>query len=337
MTTRRARSWLAVFGTATVASLLIVGGVEIHYRAQGVPPTVLDDADLWSQERARLARAGARSIALLGTSRTVFGIDPQRLQSHWPDRKVVMLALNAAYPMATLRDLALDPDFKGWAVVETDAAGLRSSLREMQQPQINHYHRQFGPARALNRRLLSYWQVRMVTADPTYGALASLQRALTGNTVQVRYAVIAANRAGQLDFRRADAAGLAAHFAQGREQQAVLDPPPPPSQWRADLAPVTQWVNLIQARGGKVLFFAAPTSGRLRIADELAYPNQAYWATLEALVGAPAVHANHLPELRDLATPDGSHVDRRDRGRLTDALAAVLRDRFQPGSVPAMR
>lgn len=324
------RTWLLIGATACALATGVTLAFERHHRAQGVRPTVLDDQDLWAQERGRLARHGAQAIALLGTSRMVYGIDPRHLRARLPGHRPVMLAINGTYPMAALRDLAQDEGFNGIVIVDTDAAGLRDEYRELQQPHVEHFHQGFGPSRAVHRRVLTAWQRRAVVADPNYGALAAVQRALFGQPApQVRYAVTGADRAGALDFTRVDPRPVAEHFA--RERRALLQrqPAPPPEVWRRSLAPVAGWVRAIQARGGQVLFFGMPTSGGQRDADEAAYPRALYWDRIEAAVGAPVVHADDLPPLAGLQTPDGSHVDGRDRARLTDGLVLALSQRLR--------
>jgi hypothetical protein len=174
-----------------------------------------------------------------------------------------------------------------------------------------------------------------VVADPSYGLIAMLQRRFFAQAApQPRYAVIAPNRAGALDFSRIDPTPLANHFARGQWEDLKNNPSPTPAQWLANIAPLRTWVSQIQARGGQVLFFCTPTGGDHALADELAYPRRMYWDQLTASLGAPAVFADDVALLKDIPTPDGSHVDARDRDRLSDGLAQAIAENLRLSAPP---
>ncbi len=324
------RNWTAIVIGALLLSTLAVSLVEWRYRQLGVIPTVLDDKDLWAQERARLAAARDRGVALIGTSRMLFGIDPKRLKARLANYQPVMLAVNGAYPLATLDDLANDERFRGVVIVDVDAEGLSRRFYDMQQPQIDHYHQDYGPSRALHRRILTQWQRRMVIADPNYGLVAMLQRRLFAQPPpQPRYAVVQPNRAGALDFQRIDPEPLRVHFAKMKREGLKINIPDTPEKWLADLQPVQTAVKKIQARGGQVLFFCSPTRGEHLAADLEGYPRALFWDQAQAMIGAPMVYADDLPIIRALSAPDGSHVDAKDRDQLTDGLYQAMRERLK--------
>ena len=328
--TEMGRNWSAILLAALLLTAVVVGAVEWRYRKLGLFPTVLDDKDLWAQERARLAAAGERGVALIGTSRMVFGIDPKRLKARLGNYQPIMLAINGAYPLATLDELANDENFRGIVIVDVDVEGLSRRFYDMQQPYITHYHQDFGPSRAVHRRLLTQWQRRMVVADPTYGLIAMLQRRFFAQLPpQPRYAEILPNRAGALDFQRIDPEPLRAHFANMKRAGLAAGPAETPEAWLANLRPLRLAVGKIQARGGQVLFFCSPTRGEHLALDLAAYPRDKYWDQAEAILGAPTVYADDLPIIRALAAPDGSHVDRRDRDQLTDGLFEAMQQRLK--------
>lgn len=315
---------------AVVLAAAAVAAVEWRYRKLGVVPTVLDDKDLWSQERDRLKAAGDRAVALVGTSRMIFGIDPKRLKARLGNYQPIMLAIDGAYPLATLDELADDPGFRGIVIVDVNAEGLARRFYYMQQAHIAHYHQEFGPSRALHRRLLTQWQRRMVVADPHYGLVAMLQRRLFSQPPpQPRYAVVMPNRAGMLDFQRIDPEPLRAHFARAKREGIQAEYAGPPEQWLAGLYPIRDAVRKIQARGGQVLFFCPPTRGEHQQIELEAYPRASYWDRAEAIIGAPMVYGDDLPIVRALSTPDGSHVDARDRAQLTDGLYEAMRQHLR--------
>ena len=117
------RRWLGTWLLAIVLAVAACGFVEAHWRALGYRPNILDSRQLWAQQRERVDRGRGITLALLGASRTEFGIDPKRLRERLPKYRPVMLAVDAHYPLATLRDLAEDENFRGVVLCDLDAVG----------------------------------------------------------------------------------------------------------------------------------------------------------------------------------------------------------------------
>ena len=114
-----------------LVSVMLLAGVvwfsgvlayEAHLRAQGHLPSIIDSPQLWAQERSRTD--GSDAVVFIGASRTLYGVDLQTVREVMPGSKPVMLALNGAYPMATLKALADDTAFNGTLLVDVDARGL---------------------------------------------------------------------------------------------------------------------------------------------------------------------------------------------------------------------
>lgn len=314
---------------AGIVFALIVGAVEYHWRALGYLPGLIDSQDLWAQQRQRVDHPGDKTaLALLGASRTVYSVDLTRVRARLPDYEPVMLALDATPAMATLRDLAQDGGFTGVALVDIDGLGLWKPTWDLQQPYVDHYHRQWTPSLDMHRHLLSRWQQHAVIARPDFGLLRSLVRYWNGEGEPFRpYAHINAAREGFIDFSKTDASvhrrELEAHLARNNGRL----PAPAPAEWLAALTQAKPWVQAIQARGGKVIFYATPISGLRRKVEEDSYPRALYWNHIAQATGASTLHADDVPALRDFPLPDESHIDYRDKARYTDLLIDALVDR----------
>lgn len=307
--------------------------VERHRRAQGHLPTVRDDLELWALERARVDRPGKDAIAILGTSRILYGLDPDVLARALPGKVPVMLAVNGAYPLAALSDLARDVRFTGSVLVDIDARGLSRYYRDMQQPQVRRFMTGVGPSAALHRRILSQWQAKTLLADADLGLVPTLTRLIfNAAPPQPRHATIAPNRAGQLDFQHpnTNVAAMAANFAAGVLADYSEHPPPTPDQWLAELDDVVQDIRVIRARGGRVLFFCSATSGAHLEADQKGYPRAQYWDRFAREIaepnGAHAIYALDIPAIAALQLPDSSHIDQRDRAAFTAAVADLVKN-----------
>jgi hypothetical protein len=319
------RRWLTAWLAAIALTAAICGGVEMHWRALGYRPNVLDSRQLWAQQRERVDRGSGIALALLGASRTEFGIDPKRLRERLPKYRPVMLAVDAHYPLATLRDLAADEGFRGVVLCDLDAVGYLRAFQDMQQPYVDYFRKQWTPSWNLHRHLLTDWQRFAVIANPAFGWKAGLAHALDGGQPFRDYIRYYANRSGDIDYRQTDPESSKRHFAEAMEGNIAHLPPHDPQRWLADLQPMHAWIAAITARGGSVIFYSSPVSGLQRDALQRVFPPAEYRDRLVAAF--PEAHfldALDVPALSRFDLPDDSHLDYRDKPAYTDALAETL-------------
>jgi hypothetical protein len=320
--------WTAAWVLGLVIATAIVIAAEIHWRALGYVPNIRDSSELWSIQRDRVYSARKIPLVLLGASRIEFAIDTKRLTQLLPHHQPVMLAQNAHYPLATLRDLADDEHFHGVVLCDIESAGLYQMYTDMQQPLVDYYHRQWSPSWHLHRLLLTAWQRRAVVADPDLGATAVALRLLDGKPAPPPdYIRFHADRSGDIDYTRTDPEAAKHHFemllAKGKELRALVAP----DAWFTGLQEVYEWTKRIEARGGKVIFYQSPTSGAVRGVDATAHPHAIYWDRFVAHSPAAVLDAASDPKLSAFALPDGSHLDFRDKAAYTSALVDVLVNR----------
>ncbi|MDX1381591.1 MAG: hypothetical protein R3233_10740 [Xanthomonadales bacterium] len=318
--------WLTLAIVAVLAVALLALA-EWGWRARGFEPTRVNDADLWSVQR-RAAR-GADAWMLLGASRMQLGFHRPTFEARYPACRLANLTVNGHYPLAALRDLADDPAVSGTVLVSSDARSFRAVHRDMQQAQVDHYHGVFSPERHLNRLLANAAQSRLVVANPEHNWVQALRRWLGGEVpVHGRYTVVEPDGLVAADYTGVDTQALVDHWERGLEDYYAQVPPESPREWLEAARVVVPWVEAIEARGGRVVFVRLPTSGPHWRIDEREYPRSAYWDQLETRLGLDTLHFKDVPALDALDLPDSSHVDQRDRGRLTSALLDALEMRF---------
>ena len=320
------RTWLNAWCTAILACALLAGAYEWFLRERGYVPTVQDDADLWSLQYDRLM-SSPDAVALLGASRIEFGIDPALL-SRELGRPVAMLALNGKYPLAMLRALAEDPRFAGLVVVGIDSRGMQRKHWDMQQSEIDHFHKRWTLARRIHRDLLTQLQERLVLMRSSFSLVNLVERLVAGDGLpRNEHTVVRGDRGGLVDFSHPDLAWT--HAKRVTDLQAYYrdNPPVDVETWLTDLAIVSQWVKRIEDRGGRVVFFREPVSGESLQLDEINFPRHRYWDAYAKVSPALMIDFRDVPALSAFTLPDTSHIDAADVPRLTKALANALKSR----------
>ena len=208
------RHWLIAWLFAIVCAAALVGGVEWHWRALGYRPNIRDSAQLWSIQRDRVYATDKIPLAILGASRIEFGLDVKLLKELLPKYRPLMLAQNAHYPLAALRDLAEDERFHGVVLCDLESSGLYKMYTDMQQPLVDYRRHQWSPSWRLHRLLLNLWQAHAVVADPDLGIVAAIKRTL-GDAVRPPpdYFTFYTDRSGDIDYTRTDVAAARRHFS----------------------------------------------------------------------------------------------------------------------------
>ncbi len=322
------RRLLIALVIATVVASSALVAVESLWRGRGYAPVIVDSLDLWSSQRAKVYPRDGQALVFIGASRTLYAIDRGTLLSRLPNHVPVMLALDGRYPLATLRDLALDENFRGIIVCDIDAAGLAPPSLDLQKKEVDYYHHEFSPSRALHRLMLNHWQSNAVISRTDFSLVRSAARWWSNEGEPFRpYQWLDRRRFGFIDYTRGDPTvqprQLAEHIAKhgGHLPKFAFE------KWWPQIEETHHWVRALQARGGDVVFYSSPTSGQRRDVEEDWFPRAEYWDKMAAATPAKTLHALDVPALRDFPLPDDSHIDYRQKPAYTKALVDALLER----------
>lgn len=314
------RRWLHAWLAALLLFAALAVGFEAFLRTHGYWPTVQDDRDLWSLQRERLFRNGG-AIALLGSSRMQYAVDPATVEQH-TGREAVMLAVIATYPIAALRALAEDPTFHGLAIVGIDSRGLSRAQWDTQQPWFDHYAKRWTFARKLHRLLLTPLQEHLALMRFRFAWAQMLRRQLRGAGLPINdYVHLRADRLGMIDYSRADVAAIRELRIRDVRKYPRGEPA---AQWLQALEQVSQWVRTIQARGGQVVLFREPLNGEHLLLEETKYPRAEYWDAYARVAPMPLIDFRDEPAFAQIELPDMSHIEGRDVPRFTRVLLDAL-------------
>lgn len=310
----------------TVFSLLYA--YNTHWIRQGYVPTIVDSKSLWAGQRDKVYGSKKKPLVFIGASRTLFGIDLPYVRERLPGFDPVMLALNGMYPLAALKDLALDPKFSGVVVVDIDSHGLLAVHNDMQQDYVNYYHANWNYSWQLHRFFLNKWQETTVLGQPSISAVAVIKRWLSGQPLprQPNFTIDTERNSGLL-LSDADGEVLKKVFVNvlrtDLEEKFVKDV----NEWASNLDELKLWIGLIQARGGQVVFYTPPVTGELKQLYDEMYPKARYWDVIMARLHAKELQAAEISGIESIVLPDGSHMNASSKRAYSKLLLDALLDR----------
>ncbi len=334
--------WPWLFGIALCMLVAVVCLLEAALARRGYEGNAQDSPERWQHERGRASRLGKNALIIVGASRVQLGLDLPTLRAE-TGLEPVQLALDGSGFEAMLASLAADPGIRGTVLVDyydmgvgvMGGPGAKAAKHYLAHP-ASHFAAPFSSMEAsltdsVRSRLAAYadgsspfnaLQFRAFDdhAGPSYTTVRA-DRSVLADYSLVAMPAFYYQRVGWhlgLPDRRSvpDLAVLREHIARLR--------PLDNGAYLAQLPRLRQTVAAIEQRGGRVVFIAMPTSGMIREIDDIRYPRAQFWDEFARGVGARVVRASDLPALKDVQCPDGSHLDRRDRVRVTKALAAQL-------------
>lgn len=339
-----------LLGTALAATLLLAGTMELRLALRGYQPTLVDGPDLWQQERHRAAALGSRALILVGASRIQLDVDLDVLRRN-TGLEPVQLAIDGGDFQPVLADLAADPRVRGTIVVDfadhvlvTSAPGpaaewvARAAVDE-QRARLPGFE---DAENALTRLVRSHARVY---ADGARPITSVLDRLIPDHPAQ-QYVITHEDRSQTADYSRMPMPWfyyVRVMRSLGEETMtvSVRDAPNVEERLRrrvAALAPLAEKLPeyeasaravaaqaaALRARGARVYFVMFPSSKLVREIERRRFPREQFWNRFVALVGAPTLHFEDVPAMRDLVCPDGSHLDYRQRAAFTAALVQAL-------------
>jgi hypothetical protein len=309
---------------ALFLALVLLGGLEGFFRQRGVPPSLADDHDLWCAERDRVAALGPGDVVLLGGSRMQLDFALDTFRERYPHRRIVQLAIDGSTPFAALADLAEHSRFAGMVLCDVHAYcnADYGAPGDVQAQYVRSYHRDWGPSRAINQRLLSQLQQRLAIANAAVGLNGLINGLRTRHFSRPAY-YTRADRETAFDYTlmAVDARRqLETAWVENVERARAAYRQRGRAAWEADAERVGQLVRSIQARGGTVLFARFPTSGAVREREERLFPRAAFWDPFLQRTGASGLNYADSPALSRFKCAEGSHLDYRDTPAFTQTL-----------------
>jgi hypothetical protein len=338
------KPWGPILGVALAVFILFAVWMEWQLVRRGFVPTIIDSQERWETERARASQLGKKALILIGASRIQLDIDLDLLREK-TGLEPVQLALDGSTWMSVLAGLAADPEIRGTIIIDyyDDNIGVYGGAAEKLQ---RDYEKQTGKSFVLlpykhsekfltewvHERLRSYadgasplnsflFKIWNANKESTF-VTTYLDRSRSADYARIKmpdyyYSRVARNLGMELPIINADTESVL-------RQRISLLKPADNAEFVQRVAAVKKLVDTIQARGGRVMFLAMPSSGMVREIEERKYPIDKFWKRFVEVIGVPAVRSNDNKLIGNFICPDGSHLDMRDRERFTLAMTYAL-------------
>ena len=317
---RWALTWL-VTGILFAGSVI---GLELGVRAHGYKPSINEDAYSWALERPRASDRSPNTIAILGASRILLAFSPVAFRERLPHHTFVQLAYQSTAPVGTLRDLALDTDFRGVALVDITESQFWPTNWHVQDDLIAAYHRGWRASGQLAERWLTTKVQSKVAVLAVDGLRVISSLVEEGQWPPPPYTTTYPDRTKFADYDLVDAE----RKRRIRVQRLGGTPAPADAeQWLVYALSQELFVALIQARGGRVVYVRMPTCDERWATDEAKMPKALFWDRLARISRATMIHFKDYPGLSRFDCPDTSHIDSKDGPAFTRALIDILVER----------
>lgn len=323
-------SWFVTW----VVGIVLAGGclfaTEFLFRARGHQPSVTDDLSMWAYYRHRVYDKGdKKTVVLLGASRIQLGFSPEAFEEHFPEYRVVQLAVSGSNPFASLRDLANDKRFRGIVIASIDAWKLLRDNRETQQPYVDFYHKTYLSGCYIddefNLSATKFFQENLVVNNYELRWDEIIMNLISKRSLpEQNYIVIHSDRSVSADYTKLDIVEHRRKRIKMLRETISGENRLLPAEWLEQAMDVEPFVKAIQKRGGRVVFVRYITTDEHYEFSENIYPKRDYWDLFSKKTNAVTIHFKDVSELSNFNCPDTSHLDFRDVPRFTIALGNEL-------------
>jgi hypothetical protein len=335
-----ARPWRPIMLGAMGMFVLMMGGWEWYWRANGAVPGYRNSDAEWAHERRRIDHGEGAKTVLIGSSRVLFDIQLpvwERITGERP----IQLALEGTSPMPILEDLADDPDLTGRLLVGV-TPGLFFTGRAARGSVVKYAHDE-GPSQRIGN-----WLSRLLVEphfayyDPDFALATVIER----QDWPLRPGTRAARNVRKLKIQDADRNSYMwskveldpDYRALCRAVWAANFNKPPPGMETAaakqkliddQIARAVAAVTKLRARGVRVVFVRLPSAGELYANEQKTLPRGETWDLLLKRTGAPGIHFEDYPELQGYNLPEWSHLSASEAARFTAALVPIVDRMFR--------
>jgi hypothetical protein len=105
-------------------------------------------------------------------------------------------------------------------------------------------------------------------------------------------------------------------------EKAASGPPPDKA---STMAFFLEDLKTFEARGGHVILVRCPSSGSLRVGENMGVPRAGFWDDLVKQSHLKAYHFEDYDQLKDLKCPEESHLSAEDAQYFTTEIVKIMK------------
>jgi len=313
-------TWL----TIGVMCFTVLFSYENFLKNKGFVASIENGKDLWSWYRRNIDD-NYNALVFLGASRSQLDINIPYAKTLLNNYDITQLSINGHYPVATLKALANDKDFKGTVIISLTAQALETQYLDMQLQYNTYYEKQSSLYRSFDAYTSAYIASHLRFLHP----LLSLEQIVNFYQNNYRYKDVFYTTANldqsvSADYSKTNIKALLKHFVDEKSEQYKNTPQTPPKQWQENIKLLVNYTQKINKRGGKVIIIRFPTDKGHWTLDEKYYPRNQYWDLIATNPQLTTIHFNDVLGLNQFDLPDSSHLDQKNSQAFTKILLNYL-------------
>jgi len=316
---------------AIALALGVVVLFEILARLSGFDGMPADDRGLWCLVRHRLREQDPSQVVFIGSSRMQLGIDPETFAQQYGTQDALQLAITGSSPIPVLNHLAHQTAMCGLVVCDLfPMVAFRKDDEENRMIAEQHVQAYLSrPANMLlERRMKLAFEMNFACLNSRFRLGKEIRSLLLKGEFEPPNMRFGPDRFRRVDYARVDPGKKEFHM-----DLTQVPVPIPPDHLGERFQEIEQDVELIQGRGGRVVFVRFPISGEFLEMEENLFPRAWYWDTFVSQTRGLTIHFQDYATLAGFVAPDGSHLDYRDAEKFSLALAKVLSDKLHQTGV----
>ncbi len=321
------KSWLYTWVGVLVLLTSAVGAYELWLTKEGHLASVENSHALWSWHR-KSAQNNPDAVVLVGASRMQLDIDTATMRALLPDKDIIPLAINGAYPMATLAALAEDESFVGVVMVSFVAQMLEPAYESQQQAHNDYFKHKASRFSTFDAWITAHLQSKFKMLHPQL-KLESLVK----NWGDDQHSPLAFK--GQMhvdtsisaDYSGLDSTILVRHFVGEKIRNYRENRPMKLATFQQQASKFNTYIDALKNRGVTVVVVRFPTDKAHWQLDQHNYPKRVFWDFFAEQSAAHYIHFMDDTILSSFELPDSSHLDQTDATKFTERLVYLLQER----------
>lgn len=324
---------------AVLLSAVSLGAWEFYWRSKGFYPNIDDNKDLWAVQRAKVEQLTNDDVILIGSSRVLFDVQVDEWEKQ-TGRKPIQLASAGSSPLPIFSDLVNNSDFKGTILVGV-TPGLffsttfpEASPWKRAQTKVNHFHERTY-AQQLNHYIslpLQNSLVMMSGSEEEWSDDIDLKALLgrisignrTGEPAFPPFYNFNETRVDRNTEMTAKTANDTAFANTIKTVWGFFGKNAPPPDKKSTMAFFLKDLKKFKAKGGKVILVRCPSSGGLKIGEDMKLPRATFW---DDLVQQAQVKSYYFEDYKQLQyeCPEWSHLSAPDARKFTAELVKIMK------------